>query len=430
MTSWLTDDIVGHLRQVASWPDFSGTKYDVLEEIGRGGMGTVYRAVDTQLGRDVAVKVINAAGDHAALAARLALEARVLARLDHPGIVPIHECGTLADGRAFYVMKLVRGELLDDWLARTGRDAGSSSGSDTERAAGAGAGASAGAGEADALADPAARLDRRLRLFERIAEPVAFAHAHGIVHRDLKPQNVMIGPFGEVLVMDWGAARLPHHPEPGREPELDLALESAPELEAKTRTDAAARAATLHDATAADTRTPQVAGAMDAAGSRRAASSPRATPPATQAGAVTQAGTVIGTPGYMSPEQARGTSADVDPRADVYALGALLLQMLGGQPPPADASSAAAAAARLPGLSKQLRAIVSKALAVRPADRYADAGALAAEVARARAGEPVDAYPETWLDRVARFYGAYHMAILLVLAYLTMRALVALFWRH
>lgn len=326
--TWLTDDVVGHLRQVAAWPDASGTKYSVIDEVGRGGMGTVYRAVDTQLGREVALKVINAAGDDEALAARLAVEARVLARLDHPGVVPVHDSGVLADGRAFYVMKLVRGEVLDEHLTHT------------------------------------AGLDPRLRIFERIAEPIAFAHAHGIVHRDLKPRNVMIGPFGEVLVMDWGAARFP-----------------------------------AGEASATQTLTP------------------------------TQAGVIIGTPGYMSPEQARG-AGDVDPRSDVYALGALLLQMLDGQPPPADPAAAAAALARVPGLSKRLRAICAKAMAVHPDDRYDDAGALADDVARFRAGEPVRACPETWVDRLARFYAAYRTAILLVLAYLTMRVIVAFFWRH
>lgn len=321
---WLTDDVVGHLRQVAAWPDVSGTKYAVIEEIGRGGMGTVYRAVDTTLGRDVALKVINAAGDHAALASRLALEARVLARLDHPGVVPIHDSGILADGRAFYVMKLVRGEVLDEFLSRED-DANSANGN----------------------TNAAASLDQRLRIFERIAEPIAFAHAHGIVHRDLKPHNVMIGPFGEVLVMDWGAARL-----------------------------------------------------VDAQAHAHAQEEPEPV-------------MIIGTPGYMSPEQASG-ARDVDARADVYALGALLQQML----------------AHLPNLSKRLRAICAKAMATHPDDRYADAAALADDVARFRANAPVLACPETWIDRAARFYTTYHTAILLVLAYLVMRVIVAFFWRR
>ena len=135
-------------------------------------MGIVYRAHDRVLGRDVALKVLHAPGAaRRTSAARLHREARVLAALEHPGIVPVHDVGVL-DGRPFYVMKLVRGRRLDEWAAG-----------------------------GPALAD-------RLRAFERICEAVAFAHAHGVVHRDLKPANVMLGAFGEVLVMDWGVAKV------------------------------------------------------------------------------------------------------------------------------------------------------------------------------------------------------------------------------
>jgi serine/threonine protein kinase len=403
--NWLTDDVVGHLRQVATWPDVSGTKYAVMEEIGRGGMGTVYRAVDTRLGREVALKVINAAGDDAALAARLAVEARVLARLDHPGVVPVHDSGVLADGRAFYVMKLVCGEVLDDYLARP---------------------------------DAAIGLDQRLRIFERIAEPIAFAHAHGIVHRDLKPRNVMIGPFGEVLVMDWGAARVPADAADAADvPDVTTGEgETAGAARADGREgarDVRSRRRTNKDlAPDGDASTGQASGSIVSAGvvstgatTRGAAAAISGEGEATN----TRPGVIIGTPGYMSPEQARG-AGDVDSRSDVYALGALLLQMLDGQPPPADAAAAAAALARVPGLSKRLRAVCAKAMAPQPDDRYDDAGALAKDVARFRAGEPVGACPETWIDRLARFYATYRTAILLVLAYLTMRVLVAFFWRR
>ena len=167
----LSDGAVSRLRSVATWPEFESPRYVAVEEIGRGGMGTVYRATDDLLGREVAVKIPNGFGT-AGVAARLQTEAAALARLEHPGIVPIHDAGRLADGRLFYVMKLVRGKTLEAHLADR------------------------------------PELSERLGIFERICEPVAFAHALGFVHRDLKPENVMLGAFGEVLVMDWGAALL------------------------------------------------------------------------------------------------------------------------------------------------------------------------------------------------------------------------------
>ena len=135
-------------------------------------MGAVYAARDTLLDRDVAIKVSNAVAAGTGLDQRLRDEALVLARLEHPGIVPIHDAGVLADGRLFYVMKLVRGETLATYLTRL-------------------------------TGEP-----RKLAIFERVVETVAFAHAAGIVHRDLKPENIMVGSFGEVLVLDWGLAKV------------------------------------------------------------------------------------------------------------------------------------------------------------------------------------------------------------------------------
>ena len=158
---FLTDTVLSHVETVSDAPDLSGTRYELVELIGRGGMGTVWLARDRELERDVAVKVS---------AHELTREARVVAQLEHPGIVPVHDSGKLPDGRVFYVMKLVRGERLDLWA----RDK---------------------------------ELRVRLRLFQRVCEAVAFAHARGVLHRDLKPENVMVGEFGEALVMDWGLAR-------------------------------------------------------------------------------------------------------------------------------------------------------------------------------------------------------------------------------
>ncbi len=158
---YLPDEAIGRLRRAADAPDFSGTRYRVIEEIGRGGMGIVYRAEDSVLGRTVALKVMDDASTER--------EARIMASLEHPGIVPVHDAGILPDGRAFYAMKLVEGTPLSS--------------------------------DGGALAD-------RLRVFQKICEAVAFAHSRGVVHGDLKPDNVMIGAFGEALVMDWGVAAL------------------------------------------------------------------------------------------------------------------------------------------------------------------------------------------------------------------------------
>ncbi len=163
----VSDAAIERLRGVADRPDFAGTRYDVADEIGRGGMGVVFRAHDRELDRDVAVKVTAWKTDSDA--ARLRREARTLASLEHTGIVPVHDVGRLADGRVFLVMGLVRGERLD----------------------------------AHARALP---LLDRLRLFDRVCDTIAFAHAHGVIHRDLTPANIMVGAFGQVQILDWGLA--------------------------------------------------------------------------------------------------------------------------------------------------------------------------------------------------------------------------------
>ena len=165
---FVPDAAIDRLRALEDRPDFSGTRYDLLEPIGRGGMGIVFRARDRALDREVAIKVT--AWSTAADAERLRAEARILARLEHPGIVPVHDVGQLPDGRVFTVMMLVRGQRLD----------------------------------ARAAALP---LRDRLRLFDRICDTISFAHARGLVHRDLKPGNIMVGEHGQVLVLDWGLAR-------------------------------------------------------------------------------------------------------------------------------------------------------------------------------------------------------------------------------
>lgn len=314
MSESLSDAAVARLQRAAELPRFPGERYEALDVLGQGGMGTVWLARDTALDREVAIKVLRAVAA-ADLSARLAQEARILARLEHPGIVPVHDGGTLADGRAYYVMKRVRGRRLDEWRAN------------------------------------GPSLRRQLELLQRVAEAVAFAHANGVIHRDLKPGNVMVGEFGEVLVLDWGVAKLLRQPT-GRPP-------------AVAGTDGTLEVDTGH-------------------------------------------GAVVGTRGFMAPEQERGAT-DVDGRADVFALGALLTWLAGEQAP------------------KRLRAIAARASAAERKDRYPDVPALVGDLTRFLEGEPVSAYRENVLERVARLADKYRTPLLLVLAYLLMRAGLILF---
>jgi serine/threonine protein kinase len=332
--SALSDAALARLQTLASWPEFASDRYTAIEEIGRGGMGAVYLARDAELGRDVAVKISSASAS-SALEDRLRTEATILARLEHPGIVPIHDVGRLADGRLFYVMQRVRGETLAAHLKSV-----------TE-------------------------LSARLRIFERICDPVAFAHAHGFIHRDLNPENVMVGGFGEVLVMDWGIAKV---------------LRSEAEATADR--------------------------------------SPAA--PGVRADGRTGAGTILGTHGFMAPEQARGAAEAVDVRADVYGLGALLFMILTGEGPPPDAEQAVARILRHRNLPKPLRSICAHAMASAPGDRYADVPSLAADIARFRAGHAVRAHHETLFEQASRLAKTYRTPIFLVLAYLVMRTIVAI----
>jgi eukaryotic-like serine/threonine-protein kinase len=324
----LSDNVVAHLREDMQMPDLTGTRYAIVRYLARGGMGSVWLAEDTVLKRRVALKVLDVVAASDDLPARLLQEARVLASLEHPGIVPVHDAGTLVDGRAFYCMKYVEGHTLAEHIANL-------------------------------------NLSDRLRLVERIAEPLDFAHARGFLHRDLKPENIMIGAFGEVLIMDWGLAKVGAGPQ---------------------------------------SRPPEIA-------SGPTNSVPRGT----------GQGGVLGTPGYMSPEQARGTG--VDYRTDIYSLGAILWFMLNGSSP----GDPAAALGLTP---RALGAICVKAMACDTTTRYQSAGELAADVNSYLNGAPVRAYKENLLERSARMFARHRTAVVLVGVYLLMRVLFILFARR
>jgi serine/threonine protein kinase len=339
---FLSDKTVDRLRQNANLPDLSGTRYQLLEHVAHGGMGTVYAARDETLDRRVALKVLDVPVADGDLARRLNREARVLALLEHPGIVPVHDVGTLDDGRVFYTMKFVEGQRLDKYI------------------------------------EAVTSLPDRLRLFLRICDAVAFAHARGILHRDLKPANVMVGAFGEVLVMDWGLAKILREQSTG-------APENDPE------------ATILH--------APQVSD--DGADS-------------TERTQVTGQGTVLGTPGYMSPEQARGDIAHVNERSDIFSLGAVLPFLCVNPASPPDRN-------RARRQDKALEAICAKAAESDPANRYATVLELSSDVSRYLDGLPVSARKETIFDKALRFYLRHTVAILLITAYLAMRLLLLIF---
>jgi serine/threonine protein kinase len=340
---FLSDRALERLRDAADLPDLSGTHYRLLDRVARGGMGVVYTAEDDRLQRCVALKVLDLPGAAGDLANRLIREARVLARLEHPGIVPVHDVGTLADGRVFYTMKFVEGHGLDKHI------------------------------------ESVASTPDRLRMFLRICDAVAFAHARGVLHRDLKPANIMVGPFGEVLVMDWGLAKIL------REEVSHGARESDPE---ETIFEKPKQSVSSNDTTEDSVRTGY--------------------------------GTVMGTPGYMSPEQARGDVEHLDARSDIYALGALLRFLLTGKPEETSTPTQAR-------LEKSLASICAKATAASPVGRYSNVSELALDVSRYLDGLAVAAHRESIFEKLGRFYRRYRFFILLIAAYLLMRVLILLF---
>ena len=317
-------------------PDLSGTRYTLHELIARGGMGAVYAAEDEQLSRRVALKVLGLQDTTGELPSRLVREARILAQLEHPGIVPVHDVGTLPDGRVYYTMKFVRGLRLDDYIVQLGS------------------------------------LSQRLRLFLRVCDAVAFAHARGVLHRDLKPANIMVGSFGEILVMDWGLAKVLHEQRVSADPTV---LTTSGKAEPKNN--------------------------------------------ATQSTGITAHGTVMGTPGYMSPEQARGETEQIDLRSDIFSLGAVLRFIIVG-----------GAQEKSSAMPRPLSAICAKATADSPGARYAGVSELSADVSLYMDGLPVTAYSENLFERFGRFYKRHEIAILLITAYLIMRTMIQFFFHR
>lgn len=241
-----------HSQRRVPVPEQNGSeRYELLQEVGSGGIGVVYRGRDRQLGREVAVKVLrDEYRDCPEARRRFTVEAQIGSRLQHPAIIPVYDQGWFGDRRPYFTMKLVEGCTLAALLSqRAGED-----------------------------------LPRLLGVFGQVCQAMAYAHARGVIHRDLKPANIMVGAFGEVQVMDWGFAKV--LTDDTMHPAAEIA-----DYETATRS-----------------------------------------PMSSEEGA-TQSGDLMGTPAYMSPEQARGDVGQVDQRADVFALGAILCEILTGRPP-------------------------------------------------------------------------------------------------
>jgi serine/threonine-protein kinase len=338
----------------------AATHYRILRVHATGGLGEVLVAHDEQLHRDVALKRLQAPHTHNPQSrSRFLREAEITSRLEHPSIVPVHAVGQDAGGRPFYAMRFIQGETLRQAVQRF-HAAGSPGRAPGERR----------------LA-----LRQLLSRFVAVCNTIAYAHSQGIVHRDIKPDNIVLGPFGETLVVDWGLAKNVRMPEADRAAASDTAVLDAAE-----------------------------------------------TP--------TQHGAVLGTPAYMSPEQAAGQGEELGPASDVYSLGATLYVLLTGAAPfqgrhVPEILDRVKRADFLPprqrnkDIPRALEAICLKAMARQPEQRYATPLALAADVEHWLADEPVRAWREPWPTRLRR-WSARHRTFVAVAAAAAAVALVSL----
>ncbi|MEM9489871.1 MAG: serine/threonine-protein kinase, partial [Myxococcota bacterium] len=330
-------------------------RYRIIAEHASGGLGRVLRARDDRLGRTVAIKeLLEGSGFATSLFMR---EALITARLQHPGIVPVHEAGRWPSGEPFYVMKLVSGKSLQEVIRET------------------------------------STLSQRLGYLSNVTavvETIAYAHSEDILHRDIKPANIIIGDFGETVVVDWGLARddkwsvpLPECRDAyGAEKMTGSDSGSAPLPRSGTTAVGPAQSISGSADTVADSSIWQISGNYSVSGR------------------------VVGTPAYMAPEQARGSH--VDRRADVYSLGALLYELLAGQPPYPGRSLQVVLGRVLAGpptplaerdrdIPSDLITIVEKAMARNPRERYATAKELAEDLKRFQTGRLVSAHQySTW----------------------------------
>jgi eukaryotic-like serine/threonine-protein kinase len=389
----------------------AGKRFRLLRPHAQGGIGKVSVAFDTELKREVALKQIKPErADDDESRARFLLEAEVTGCLEHPGIVPVYGLGDDKRGRPFYAMRFVRGESFEEAIKQYH------------------------ARSADPRRDPQAwslELRDLLDRFANVCHTMAYAHSRGVLHRDLKPANVLLGPFKESLVVDWGLAKVfsrsaqpPGQPR-GSSPDQQSGRPAAPVPHATAQ-----KAQSL----------PPAADLPDGSGisTERAAHSDRVEPLSPSSSTDTQAGVAFGTPAYMSPEQAQGRLDQLGPQSDVYSLGAILYTLLCGKPPFdyvwCDVTALLDRVRQgefvpphkaYPLVPRALEAVCLKAMALRPEDRYASASELAREIERWLGDEPVLAYREPPSARIGR-WGRRHRPVVAGAAALLVTAVVAL----
>jgi serine/threonine-protein kinase len=354
-----TDDSPADADRTASYAvgtaTSDGQRFRVLRPHARGGLGAVFVALDTELHREVALKeILDHHADDPVSRQRFVAEAEITGGLEHPGIVPVYGLGTYGSGRPYYAMRFIKGDSLKEAIQAFHEDAGSKSPSpprgEGARRAGEGAGGTGGSRD---LA-----LRKLLRRFLDVCNAVDYAHSRGVIHRDIKPANIILGRHGETLVVDWGLAKAVGRADPS---------------------------------VGEQTIAPSSSGSSE-----------------------TLPGSALGTPAYMSPEQAAGDLDRLGPRSDVYALGATLYCLLTGEPP-FDGDDVGETLRKVqlgefpsprevnPTLDRALEAICTKAMATKPADRYDSCRALAEDLERWAADEPVMAYPEPWTRTLVRW---------------------------
>jgi serine/threonine-protein kinase len=316
-------------------------RFQVLRPHARGGLGEVFVALDCELHREVALKqIVDSHADDPKSRHRFLLEAQITGGLEHPGIVPVYGLGINAVGRPYYAMRLIRGESLKEAIDRFHKD--------------------------KALEKQPGRrsleLRKLLRRFIDVCNAIDYAHSRGVLHRDLKPANIIVGTHGETLVVDWGLAK-----------PIDR-------VERRGHTDERTLVPTTPSSGSGETLP----------------------------------GSALGTPAYMSPEQARGDLERLSPRSDVYSLGATLYCLLTDRPPfegdDIDKVIQKARWGEFAGprqldrtIDPALEAVCQKAMAFAPEHRYATCRALADDIERWTAGQPVTAWEEPWSRRVRRW---------------------------